>query len=52
MVTYKKLTYDSRKVQVESGIRDGNGVRIDTNYAKKAELPPVTSTQVTITETG
>lgn len=33
--TYKKLTYDSNKVQVESAIRDGNGVKIDTNYALK-----------------
>ena len=33
-VTYKKLTYDSSKVQVESAIRDGNGVKIDTNYVR------------------
>ena len=34
--SYKKLTYDSKKVQVESAIRDGEGVKISTNYAKKA----------------
>lgn len=39
MVTYKKLTYDGSKVQVESAIRDGNGKRIDTNYALKSEIP-------------
>lgn len=33
--TYKKITYDSKKVQVESAIRDGNGVKIDTNYQRK-----------------
>ena len=36
--TYKKITYDSKKVQVESAIRDGEGVKISTNYAKKSEL--------------
>ena len=35
MPTYKKLTKDGNKVQVESAIRDGNGVKIDTNYAKQ-----------------
>ena len=34
-VTYKKLTKDGSKVQVESAIRDGNGVKFDTNYAKQ-----------------
>lgn len=34
--TYKKITYASNKVQVDSAIRDKNGTRIDTNYAKKA----------------
>ena len=33
--TYKKLTYDTKKIQVDSAIRDGNGVRIDTNYQRK-----------------
>ena len=45
MVTYKKLQYDSSKVQVESAIRDGNGVKIDTNYARKAII--LSNTQVT-----
>ena len=35
MTDYKKLQYDNTKVQVESAIRDGNGVRIDTNYQRK-----------------
>ena len=35
---YKKLTYDDTKVQVESAIRDEDGVRIKTNYAKKTEI--------------
>ena len=48
MVTYKKLTYDSKKVQVESAIRDGNGVKIDTNYVKKSEVSmQVTNVEVT-----
>lgn len=33
--TYKKFTKDGNKVQVESAIRDSNGVRIDTHYAKQ-----------------
>ena len=35
---YKKLTYDDTKVQVESAIRDEDGVRFKTNYAKKTEI--------------
>ena len=35
VITYKKMTYDGNKVQVDSAIRDGNGVKIDTNYQKK-----------------
>lgn len=35
---YKKLTYKGSKVQVESAIRDGEGTKIHTNYAKKSEL--------------
>ena len=38
-MTYKKLTYDSSKVQVESAIRDDEGVKISTNYVKKSEMP-------------
>lgn len=37
--TYKKITKDGSKVQVESAIRDGEGVKISTNYAKKSEVP-------------
>lgn len=33
MVTYKKITYDNAKVQVDSAIRDGNGATIATTYA-------------------
>lgn len=32
MTTYKKITLDGDKVQVDSAIRDGNGARIDTTY--------------------
>ena len=47
---YQDLTYNdystnpatSMPVRVEAALRDGNGVRIDTNYAKKAEIPPGT----------
>lgn len=35
MVTYKKLTYDGSKIQVESAIRDGEGRVISTNYIRK-----------------
>ena len=38
MVTYKYLTYDGSKIQVDSAIRDGNGAQIDTNYLKKNKL--------------
>ena len=37
-VIYKHLLKDGNKIQVDSAIRDGNGVKIDTNYAKKSEL--------------
>lgn len=40
--TYKYLTYTSKKVQVESAIRDEDGVRIKTNYALKSEVPNIT----------
>lgn len=33
----KKITYDSKPVQVESAIRDGTGKVINTTYATKAE---------------
>lgn len=32
MVDYKKLTYDGKKIQVDSAIRDGNGKDIAGNY--------------------
>lgn len=32
--TYKKLTYDSKKIQVESAIRDGTGLEINSTYLK------------------
>lgn len=48
--TYKKLTYDSKKVQVDSAVRDEDGVRIKTNYAKKSEVPNITIS--TSTPTG
>ena len=39
---YEHLTYNSNKIQVDSTIRDGEGVRIKTNYAKKSEVPNIT----------
>ena len=41
LIIYEHLTYDSKKVQVESTIRDGEGIRIKTNYAKKTEVPHI-----------
>lgn len=41
-IEYEKLRYDGKKVQVESAIRDEDGVRIKTNYAKKSEVPNIT----------
>ena len=41
MVTYKKLTYNNSKIQVESAIRDGSGATISTNYLKTADAPSV-----------
>ena len=37
MVTYKKLTYNTNKIQVESAIRDGNGANISDNYLKSED---------------
>ena len=34
---YKLLRYKNYKIQTDSAIRDGNGVRIDTHYAVHAE---------------
>lgn len=38
IAVYEKIRKNGKKVQVDSAIRDGNGAKIDTNYAKKAEL--------------
>lgn len=42
MVTedYHHLTHKSAEIQVESAVRDEDGVRIKTNYAKKSESSP------------
>lgn len=50
--TYKKILKDGYKVQVESAIRDGEGVKISTNYAKKSEIPTVNNATITITQGG
>lgn len=39
---YEHLTYNTNKIQVDSAIRDEDGVKISTNYAKKSELPNIT----------
>lgn len=36
---YEHILKNGKKVQVDSAVRDVNGVRIDTNYAKKSEIP-------------
>ena len=38
MTDYRKLTYTDSKIQVDSAIRDEDGIRIKTNYAKKTEI--------------
>ena len=38
-VTGRKILYDGKPVQVDSAIRDGTGLVIDTTYAKKSEMP-------------
>lgn len=38
MTDYRPLTYVDSKIQVDSAIRDEDGVRIKTNYAKKTEI--------------
>ena len=42
MVTYKKMTYDGSKVQVESAIRDEEGYNIKDYYAKKTDINDAT----------
>lgn len=37
---YHHLTHKSAEIQVESAVRDEDGVRIKTNYAKKSESSP------------
>lgn len=39
MTDYRLLTYVDSKLQVDSAIRDEDGIRIKTNYAKKTEIP-------------
>ncbi len=39
----KKIQYDSKDVQVESAIRDGNGNVIATTYAKAGDIPSATT---------
>lgn len=38
MATYEHILKNGNKVQVDSAIRDGDGVNIATKYAKKSEL--------------
>jgi len=47
---YKYFSIDSSKVQTDSAIRDEDGNRIDTIYAKKDELSNITSIDVSIEE--
>lgn len=51
-VPYEHIYKDNHKVQVDSAIRDGNGVKIDTNYAKKSELPDVSGKMDKANPTG
>ena len=44
MTTYRRIAVGSDKVQVDSAIRDGNGAKIDTTYAKKTETLPTGGT--------
>lgn len=38
LVNYRPLTYIDAKIQVDSAVRDGNGVKIDTNYQRKPQV--------------
>lgn len=49
MTDYRKLTYVDSKIQVDSAIRDGNGVRIDTNYQRKPAVYERTTNSSTST---
>ena len=48
MTTYKKLTWDSYKIQVESAVRDGNGATISTTYATKTDVASTYATQTAL----
>ena len=55
MTTYEHITYNSNKVQVDSAIRDGNGLKINTNYLTKKEAARIYATKdelETAIETG
>lgn len=39
---YRSFEFSDAKAQVASAIRDEDGVRIKTNYAKKSEVPNIT----------
>ena len=38
VANYRPLSYTDAKIQVDSAIRDANGVRIDTNYQRKPQV--------------
>ena len=44
MVTYEHILFNNNKVQVDSALRDGNGLRIDTGYVVHAEYTLTVST--------
>lgn len=46
LADYRPLTCADAKIQVDSAIRDGNGARIDTNYAKKTELKTINGNSI------
>ena len=52
--TYKKLTYDGSKIQVDSAVRDGNGKKIDTNYQTKLtfDSTPIDGSSNPVTSDG
>lgn len=43
----KKITYDGKPVQVESAIRDGTGLQINTTYVRHAEFSITTTATTT-----
>ena len=49
MTDYRKLTYNDAKIQVDSAVRDGNGVKIDTNYQRKPAVYERTTNSSTST---